>query len=311
MAGPGILVLLLGLTALVGLVVLVVVAVAGVRAPAPPPSRAAQAARRHAAVVHALALAVLVLAVATGPTLVAALPASLVQGVLLGLVPAAAGVGFCAVQAVGEATWPRPSGTLRRAPLVRRTVADVAPRRLRRLTWAWAVVLVVTLVACGLVADGGRALTRQWDLGSASASPFPGWFYGVPLLVAVAVVLVASEGVLRLVARRPVVSDADLPWDLALRRLSAHRALRGAQLVLAWTAAGVLLVAGMAMHGVGTEFAADGLTSRLLPVHHLGTAAMLLGAAVGVAGLVVALVPGRAVGEQAPVVAAGLDRMPA
>ncbi|WNB85983.1 hypothetical protein [Cellulomonas sp. ATA003] len=311
MAGPGLIVLLLAALVLAGLVALVAVAVVGVRAPAPPPSRAAEAARRHAAVVHAIALVALVLTLAAGPTLVAGRPADLTQGVLLGLVPAVAGLAFAAVQVVGEATWPRPSGTVRRAPLARRTARDVAPGRLRRVTWAWALLAVVTLVACGLVADDGRALTRTWDLGSRSASPFPGWYYGVPLMLAVAVVLLAAEGLLRLVARRPVVSDADPAWDLALRRLSAHRALRGAQLVLAWTAAGVLLVAGGPLRNVGTRYGLDGEVAELLPMHHLGTAAVVLGLVVALAGLVIALVPATAVGELRPAPAEHRDRTPA
>lgn len=290
----------------VAVLVLVLVLVHG---SSPSPSRAAQAARRHAAVVHAVALACLLGALVLGPAVVAQLPMGPVQGVLLGLVPAVAGLAFSAVHALGEATWPRPSGMVRRAPLTRRTRADVAPGWLRRVMWAWAALAVVTLVVCGLTADGGRAISRTVPGGSASSGPFPGWYFGVPLLVAVAVVVVAAEGVLRLVADRAVVSDADPRWDGALRRLSAHRVLRGAQLVLAWTTAGVLVVAGAAVRSVGTEFSADGVSTAVAPYAPVGLALLVLGAAVGLAGLVVAVVPGTPIGEQSP--AGDLDRVPA
>ncbi|MGV8968482.1 MAG: hypothetical protein ACOH2F_19635 [Cellulomonas sp.] len=229
------------------------------RRPDPAPSDAAAAARRHSATVNALALTglfgsmVLALIAVSGP------PSGLTQGVLLGLTPAAAGITFAAVQALGELTWPRPTGTLRRAPLTRRTAADVAPRWLRRVTWAWAALTALTLVACGAASDDGRGITRDFTSviagspvsGSSGASPFPGWFYGVPLLIATALVLLATEGVLRLIARRPAVMDAAPEWDLELRRLSARRLLRGSQLVLGWTLVGVLFLAGTTVRGLG------------------------------------------------------------
>ena len=295
----------LALTAL-AVVVLVLVLVLG---SAPSPSRAAQAARRHAAVVHAVALGCLVGAMVAGPAVVAQVATGPVQGVYLGLVPAVAGLTFAAVHALGELTWPRPSGMVRRAPLTRRTSGDVAPGWLRRVLWGWAALAVVTLVGCGLAADGGRAISRSVSGGSSSSGPFPGWYFGVPLLVAVVVVVVAAEGVLRLVADRPVVSDADPRWDGALRRLSAHRVLRGAQLVLAWTTAGVLVVAGAAVRNVGTEVTPDGVTTAVGAYPAVGLTLLLLGLAIAIAGLVVAVVPGTPVGEQAP--AGDLDRVPA
>ena len=294
--------------ALIAVVVVVLVLVL-VQGSTPSPSRAAQAARRHAAAVHAVALGCLVAAMLLGPAVAAHLAAGPALGRYLALVPALAGLAFAAVHAVGEATWPRPSGMVRRAPLTRRTPGDVAPGWLRRVLWGWAALAVVTLVACGLAADGGRAISRGFPGGSASSGPFPGWYFGVPVLVAVVVVVVAAEGVLRLVADRAVVSDADPRWDVALRRLSAHRVLRGAQLVLAWTTAGVLVVAGAAVRNVGTDFAPDGATSAVAPYVPVGIALLALGVVVGLAGLVVALVPGTPVGEQA---AAGEpDRVPA
>jgi hypothetical protein len=181
-------------------------------------------------------------------------------------------------------TWPRPSGPLRRAPLTPRTVRTVAPVGLRRLTWVWAGGLAMMLVACGLASGNGRDIERVWDAASSGAAgPSPGWFYGGPLLVATAVVVVATEVALLLVTRRPAVTDTAPADDLALRTVSARRVLRGAQLVLAWTLAGVLLVAGTALRSVGTiEVDGVGRTSGGLVAG--GTALLLLGLAVAVAG---------------------------
>jgi hypothetical protein len=290
MAGRlGILLLLL-LVAVGGAVGLLVLVLTAVRGPAPAPSGAARAAVRHGAVVHGVALVALVGGLVGVPVLVAELAGGPAQGRLLGLAPAAAGLAFAAVQAVGEATWPRPTGPVRRATLVRRTTRDVAPRRLRLVTWAWAAVGALALVAGGIAAaDGGRSIGRTFPAGSTASGPFPGWYFGVPLLVAVAVVLLAAEAVLRLVAVRPTVAGAEPAWDLALRRLSAHRVLRGAQLVLAWTAAGVLVFGGSALRNVGDAVPGAGPGSGAHLV--LGTTALLLGVVAFVGGAVVALVP--------------------
>ncbi|WP_225752967.1 hypothetical protein [Actinotalea sp. Marseille-Q4924] len=262
----------------------------------PDPSRAAAGARRHAAVVSALAWVALLLGLLVGPSLAAAVD-GVQQGVALGLVPGLAGVLFVAVHLVGELTWPRPTGTVRRADLARRGVGDVAPRHLRRVLWAWAATVAVVGVAGGVAATGGRQVSRVVDDGAMSAGPFPGWFYGLPLLVACVVVLAATEGVLRVVASRSAVVDAQPRWDVALRRLSAHRVLRGAQLVVGLTAAGMLLFAGTALRSVGTAVVGDSGTS----LGHMaaGTAAVVLAVVVGLTAVVVAALPAVPAGQLA------------
>src|SRR3954468_18819418 len=100
----------------------------------PGPSREAAvgAARRHALVV-AVAGPVVGLVVA-GWLLVAGadpghgFPGSVTDAAAFPPLAFAAAHG--AVLPVGELTWPRPTGTVRRARLVRRRLADVVPRRL-------------------------------------------------------------------------------------------------------------------------------------------------------------------------------------
>ena len=43
-----------------------------------------------------------------------------------GVIPFAAGIAFLGVHAIGERTWPRPTGSIRRAALVARSARDVA-----------------------------------------------------------------------------------------------------------------------------------------------------------------------------------------
>lgn len=256
----------------------------GARDRATSPSSALVAARRHAGGIDALAWVGLGAALVVLQVFATSLTSGLGTGVLIGLTPALAGVTFLTVQSVGELTWPRPSGSVRRAPLTPRTVRTIAPVGLRRVTWGWAGGLALVLVVCGLASGTGRDIARVWDASSSGAAgPFPGWFYGGPLLAATAVVVAATEVALRLVARRPAVVDTTPADDLALRALSSLRVLRGAQLVLAWTLAGVLLVAGSALRNVGT-IEIDGVARTSVGLIAGGTSLLVLGLVVALAG---------------------------
>lgn len=166
------------------------------------------------------------------------------------LAPTIAALAHTAVLAVGELTWPRPKGAVRRAALLPRTADDVAPRRLRLLLRA-ATGLTVAVAGAGwlLAAEDGRSISRVAEeaggslLGNA-ASPFPGPVYGVPAVVGVVLVLAVAEAVLRLIATRPAVVDADPPSERALRRASAHRVLRGALSATLFTVGGLLFFGG-------------------------------------------------------------------
>lgn len=254
-------VLLVGLAVLAlavgGTVALVVLLAGGRQRPAPasadwtPPPvsvpAAFAAARRHAAATTTLAWAALLLA----PWLLLPLARStggLRAGVLIGLTPAVAGAAHLAVHAAGELTWPRPTGTVRRALLSPRRVRDLAPHGLRTLTWVIAGAILTLLALTGATADGdGHSLTVvHGDAITSSAGPYPGAFYGLPLAAATLVVLAGTEAVLRLVAHRPAVADTSTSDDHRLRRASSARVLAGSQVVLGLTLAGVLTTAGHA-----------------------------------------------------------------
>lgn len=278
---------LLGLSAVVVLVVLLL------RRPDPAPSEAADVARRHGSVVNLsawlvwLLLPVPVIWIVAVAVFRASVGTGSYAGVVTALYPATTGLLYLAVHAIGERTWPRPAGPVRRAALTRRRVADVAPRRLRAITWVWVGLLAVALVIGGATAaPDGRSFAAAGEPWLWS-SPYPGWYYGAWLLPAAFVVLGATEAVLRLVAARPAIVDADPTYDAASRRLSAHRVLRGPQLVLGLTLAGVLLVLGYGPHNAGLAGLGNGLD--------------ILAGAVALASLALAVIPAQPpVGAPAP-----------
>jgi len=247
------------LAVLVALGVAVVLAVrAATRAPEPSLQGLAtedpvrRAARRHATTVSVAAVTAALLVGAVVAQAAATSVGGLAEGVLVGLSPAVVGLTFLGAHAVGERTWPRQRTSVRAATLRPRTVADVAPRGLRRLTWSLGTLVVLLAVVGALTAgDDGRSVTRVLGDSTSTASPYPGAFYGAWLALAAMLVVAGTEGVLRLVARRPAVAQVDEAWDVGLRRTSAHRVLRGAQLALGLTAAGMLGTGANAAARVG------------------------------------------------------------
>ncbi|MGE9808579.1 hypothetical protein [Janibacter sp. G1551] len=281
--------LVAALLLLLGLITAVVLLAGGrTSRPDPTPVATFEAARRHAS---RATLAAWVLGGTTGVVLFAATPrltdlTERVPGLLPALAPTAAGLVFAAVHAVGEVTWPRPTGSVRTAILERRTVADVAPRPLRRALWCLVLLGALAVVVLGLVAaPDGRSIERDFTspegwAASSSAGPFPGWPYGLPMLAGWILLLGASEWMLRRIANRPAVVGTTAPSDLSLRRLSAHRVLRGIVLAVAIHLGVILLVAAMAARSVGSTAPALAL--------------LALGLVTALAGLVLAALPAAA-----------------
>jgi hypothetical protein len=292
------LVLLLGVTA----TILIGVALAH----RSPPSREAAVAAGRAHAVRAATAAVVLGAMAAVYAGTAGLgnhePGGL--GVTALLVPITFGVVHTVVLALGELTWPRPQGEVRRARLVRRGLLDAAPHWLVRTAAVAAVLAVVTLLAGGLLADDdgrgfsyGDPLTEEGFL--ATAGPFPGSFYGVPAGVGLLVLTLVAVATLRIVATRPAVATSDEGVEATLRRASAHRVLRVAVGVPLFVTGGLLLVGGRAMHSVASSGVAPGLYEMA------GAAASLLGAAAMLAGVVIACLRAPGVPAGAPAVPAG------
>lgn len=216
----------------------------------------------------------------------------------LALAPAGIVLAHLAVLLAGEATWHTSDGTVRRAGLAARTTSTIAPALLRRATWAWSALLVVAALVGGLTATRSGALQRSVAAPRAgrddlvdllTATPYPSWEVCVPLAVGALALVGGVEIVLRRITSRPAVDGVDPAWDLALRRLTARRALRLPQLVAGLTLSVVLCWLGIAW-----------LTIQL-PAP--GWALVTLGITVGVTALALAVVPGRPLPRVGPEIA--------
>jgi hypothetical protein len=286
---------------LLAAVVTVALATAVVRRSPPSREAAVAAGRTHA--VHSAGAALLLGFLAAGYVGATQLgndsPGGL--GVTALLVPITFGVVHTLVLAVGELTWPRPEGAVRRARLVHRGLLDAAPRWLVRLAAVAVGLAVVTLVGGALLADAdGRSFTDGNPLqgGLATASPFPGSFYGLPAGIGLLVLALTTAVALRIVANRPAVATEDEGIETALRRASTHRVLRVAVGVPLFVTGGLLFVGGRALHSVATNGAASGLLDAA------GAAASLIGGAAMLAGVVVACIRAPGVPADAPAVPA-------
>lgn len=260
------------------------------------PSRAAARANRHATLASTVGVVVMVVLLTWvfGGVGLGVMPR---DGRVLAVLPALAGASLLVAQAVGQLTWPRPSGVHREAELVRRTVGDVAPAWPRRMVVGWAGVALTLLVVFGLVADGPRTLTREAGRFTEAIGPYPGWYYGLPMGLAVVATVLATEVVLRLITLRAAVVGVPVEWDLHLRRRSAGHITRGIQLVMAATTAGILVAAGWTHLALGRDsypltsggYGAPGSRAQ----EYLGAGLLILAAAVLLAGVVMAFVPLR------------------
>ena len=248
-----------------------------------PPSAEATvvAARRHAswtAVAAVVLGAAAALAEGTAGPFSVGGPAHL--GVTALLVPVTFGVVHTAVLALGELTWPRPHGQIRRARLVHRGLLDAAPRWLTRLGGWAAVVTVVTLsLGAVLAADDGRSVSLHTTDGllSATAGPFPGWTYGRPAAIGLLLLAALTVGTLQIVASRAAVVTTDDRIEAALRRASAHRVLRGAVGTCLVVTGGLLLVAGTATRDAASSTGPEALGVLGWVVAAAGLAGLLAG----------------------------------
>lgn len=265
--------------------VIATIAVGTVAARRSPPSQetAVAAARTHA--VRGAGTAFLLATLAAVYVAVAGLPNSTPGGLGITalLLPLTFGVVHVLVLAVGELTWPRPQGEVRRARLVHRGLLDAAPRWLVRTAGAALGLVAATLVVGTLLADetGRRLAYAPNGLLTATASPFPGLFYGRVAAIGLLVLVLAAAATLWIVANRPAVATEDERIETALRRASTHRVLRVVAGVALFVGGGLLFILGTALHSVATGSAqSDLLGGVAVVVSGTGLCALLGGAVV-------------------------------
>lgn len=271
-----------------GLVVIVVVAASA--RPDHTLSRELVTARRHG--VTTAVVAVMLQGLGLGLTFV-----GLGDAPLTAVLPLAGSALALLALLVGELTWPRPRGTTRTAVIHDRSLGSLLRGGWARTTSGAATLLVVALLVGGWLgnnssSDASIAVTETLSDGTLverAAGPFPGWAYGVPQLVVLAIVGVLLLLVLRAATHRAAVVTADLETDHLLRRASAARAFRTVTFGILVTAGADLFFGGSAAHNV-LDGAADAVA--------LGV--MVLGLGCAVAALVVVLVPAPRLPRTAP-----------
>jgi hypothetical protein len=119
--------------------------------------------------------------------------------------------GLCAVAGVllGDTLTAPRRGTVRTAGLTPRRVRDYVPPRMTWLLLGLATALVALLTVAAAVASpddlgrAGRALTATCQGMTHMSTPWPGLYYGIPILATLAVSTAACGWSLRRIATRP------------------------------------------------------------------------------------------------------------
>lgn len=139
------------------------------------------------------------------------------------------------------------------ARLVPRSAFSAVPVR-----WATAFLVVIVLfvavvLLCGLTAgldEAGRSRVIRFEAHdvASSSSPYPGWFYGVPALGAIALMTVSLVIALRRISTTPAFPHAaDAEIDQAWRRTSVEVVLKLGTGAALFSLGGIALIAGLAM----------------------------------------------------------------
>jgi hypothetical protein len=246
------------------------------------------AARRHAVTTSGVSLTLLL---ASPVVLVLGLAATRLVGAaywvaptfpLVACAPLLGALLALLVLALGEVTWPRPTGTSRTALLHDRSARALLTGGWPRCGGVTVLVATVLLVGAGLLGDAsGGSVTHVRADGSDTAGPFPGWTYAGPQLVTLAACVLVAAVTVRAAARRSAVVTADVDTDMLLRRASAARVFRALVAATLLTLGPDLLLGGAA---VRSAFAGTGWQT-------VGSVAAVAGPLVGLLGLAALLVP--------------------
>ncbi|WP_223832937.1 hypothetical protein [Streptomyces venezuelae] len=170
------------------------------------------------------------------------------DGLGIGILYAIPAFGLCAVAGVllGDALTPPPRDPIRSAGLTPRRARDYVPPRTTRLLIAQVLTLLTLLIAAAVMASpddqgrAGRTLSATCQGMTQTVGPWPGLFYGAPVLASLALGTAACAWSLRRIARRP--SEEQPRRDRALAITAAWGLLVSTPLLGTTTfAAGALL----------------------------------------------------------------------
>lgn len=197
---------------------------------------------------RAMAVTVLCFIVVIGFALLSPIPAE--NDVRFATLPAVAGIVGVIAAGWSESIWRRPAGPVRVASLtIREELSGTGVGGLWRRYLAGLVVSLVLILVGGLTAAGdSRSVGRVWNLGTTTASPYPGWRYGLPIGVALVGLALATGWALRRVESRPALDVDRRDLDQAVRAGSRVRVLRFAAGGSVLTAAGLAATAGSCLN---------------------------------------------------------------
>lgn len=160
------------------------------------------------------------------------------------------------------ATPPRVDGSrdgAQAASLTPRSAWNAVPTRTASGVLALAGALVAFLVICGLLSSTDefglfRVITFESPLSSSSASPFPGWYYGAPIIVLTLVFLAAAYVSLHRVASTPSLPGAGFEaQDRTWREATARVITRLVTAVLLVEFGGVAALGGLTARNALTQ----------------------------------------------------------
>lgn len=151
--------------------------------------------------------------------------------------------------------------------------------------------LIAFLVWTGISSSPDEnGLRRTISLGDATsmstASPYPGWFYGLPLILVTVALAVTTMLALARVSTTPsmpavALTELDRRWREASTRVITHLSTAA----LLGYFGGTAFIAGQATHSVATVLDASGYADRQ-PESAAGITMMVAGAALAATGLV-------------------------
>jgi hypothetical protein len=142
---------------------------------------------------------------------------------------------------------------VRTAPLTRRSALSVGSRRSALALVEVSVLFVVVIVFCGVVADpddSGRSRAISFSAVNleSTATPFPGWYYGVPALIGLGLLVVATVIALYRIGRTAAFPDPeDAELDLHWRQVSGSVIVKLAIGGILLTLGGTAMMAGLSM----------------------------------------------------------------
>ena len=181
------------------------------------------------------------------------------------------------------------------AELNRRYPWSFGPRWVFVLPVAIAAAFVALLVGTGLtssVDDAGlaRAITVADATMSSTASPYPGWFYGVPLIAVTVVLAVSTLLALSRVSATPALPNEGLAeLDRQWRSVSTLVITKLSTSALLLYFGGTAFIAGQATRNVATTFTAVGDTFSATfrqPEFAIGVSLQVLGGLLAISGLI-------------------------